>query len=137
MDEENARRRIGTAFETHDRSFFLVELLGLEIGYGDEVCITRFPVDDFLFNPQGSYHGGLLATVMDVTMAHLCKKLKGHAGATMELKSQYPRPLTKGPARCEARFIRQGRSVGFVEAQVWDAEDRLVAQGTATWKMPS
>jgi uncharacterized protein (TIGR00369 family) len=136
MNKENARQRVETAFETHGRSFFLVELLGLEISYGEDVCITRFPVDDFLFNPQGSYHGGLLATVMDVTMAHLCKKLNGAAGATMELKSLYPRPLTQGPARCEARFTRQGRSVGFVEAWVWDAEENLVAQGTATWKMP-
>jgi uncharacterized protein (TIGR00369 family) len=136
MNKENARQRIETAFETYGRSFFLVELLGLEISYSENVCITWFPVDDFLFNPQGSYHGGLLTAIMDVTMAHLCKKLNGDAGVTMELKSLYPRPLTQGPALCKAWFTRQDRSVGFVEARVWDAKEKLVAQGTATWKMP-
>lgn len=136
MDEENARARVEAALDDHHRSFFLVELLGLEISYGADVCVSRFPVDDFLFNPQGGYQGGLLTAVMDITMAHLCKKLNGAAGVTMELKSQYMRTLVKGPARCEARFNRQGRSVGFVEAQVWDAKDELVARGTATWKMP-
>jgi uncharacterized protein (TIGR00369 family) len=136
MSREAAQQRLETAFDTHHRSFFLVELLGLEISYDDDVCIVRFPVDDFLFNPQGSYHGGLLAAVMDVAMAHLSKHVNGRVGATVELQSRFMRPLTKGPARCEARYTRNGRSIGFVEAEIWDADGNSIAQGTATWTLP-
>ena len=136
MSQEAAHERVETAFDTYHRSFFLVELLGLEISYGDDVCIVHFPVDAFLCNPQGSYHGGLLAAVMDVAMAHLSKHVNGQVGATVELQSRFLRPLIKGPARCEARYTRNGRSIGFVEAEIRDADGNLIAQGTATWAMP-
>jgi uncharacterized protein (TIGR00369 family) len=65
----------------------------------------------------------------------LIKHTTGVAGATLEMKNQYMRPLTKGPARCEGRFIRQGRSISFLEARVWNADDKLSAHATSTWKM--
>jgi len=135
MNEGAARTRFEAAIGDYRRSFFLVEFLGLEIGYEDDLCHTRFPVEEFFFGPQGSYHGGLLTAIMDITMAHLSKRLTGAAGATMALNTQYLRPLTNGPARCEARFLRQGRSVSFLEAHIWDADGKLTAQATATWKM--
>ena len=98
-------------------------------------CIITMPVDDFLYNPQGSYHGGMLATVMDVAMGHLIKKTTGVAGITLEMKNQYLRPLTIGPARCEGRFLRHSRGLSFLEARIWDGQNRLVAHATSTWKM--
>jgi len=131
MSHDDARGRVETAFTTYHRSFFLIELLALEISYRDDACVVRFPVDDFLRDPEGAYPGGLLATVMDVAMAHLCKHLNGHAGATITLNTEFLQPLLTGPAVCEARFSRHGRSIGFAEAEIRDGEERLVAQGTA------
>ena len=138
MDEEQVRRRFEAAMGSYTQdfgTFFIVRLLGLELDYPDEACVVSFPVDDFLYNPQGSYHGGMLATVMDISMGHLIKRTTGLAGITLEMKSQYLRPLTSGPARCEGRFLRRGRSVSFLESRVVDANARLVAHATATWKM--
>lgn len=136
MSRDTARERIDTAFETYHRSFFLIELLGLEISYRDDLCLVRFPVDDFLCDPEGAYPGGLLATVMDVAMAHLCKHLNGHAGATITLNAEFLRPLNTGPGLCEARYIRHGRAIGFAEAEIRDGEERLIARGAAVWRMP-
>jgi uncharacterized protein (TIGR00369 family) len=138
MDEQTARELFDNALGNYRQefgSFFIAKMMGLDISYTDDACLVWFPVADFLFNPQGSYHGGLLATVMDISMGHLIKHTTGVAGATLEMKNQYMRPLTKGPARCEGRFIRQGRSISFLEARVWNADDKLSAHATSTWKM--
>ena len=82
------RARFETATGVYRRFLFLVELLGLEIGYEDDICRVRFPADEFFFNPQGGYNGGLLTAVIDIAMAHLSKRLTGAAGATVGLKTQ-------------------------------------------------
>jgi acyl-coenzyme A thioesterase PaaI-like protein len=45
-------------------NFFLLRLLGFEISYGEERCIVAFDAVPPLYNPQGSLHGGVLATAM-------------------------------------------------------------------------
>jgi uncharacterized protein (TIGR00369 family) len=138
MDEIVARGRIENALADYKQefgSFFIAKMLGLEILYRENNCIIKFPVEDFLFNPQGTYHGGMLATIMDISMGHLIKEVTGKAGITLEMKNQYLRPLTNGPASCEGKFIRQGRSVSFLESRVCDSNRKLIAHGTSTWKM--
>jgi uncharacterized protein (TIGR00369 family) len=138
MDEKTARARFENALGTYRQdfgTFFIAKLMGLEISYPDDYCLVEFQVADFLFNPQGSYHGGMLATVMDISMGHLINHTVGVPGMTLEMKNQYLRPLIKGPARCEGRFIRQGRSISFLESRIWDGDDKLSAHATSTWKM--
>lgn len=138
MDEKLARKRFETALTNYDQkfgSFFIAKLLGLEFSYKDSSCVISFPVEDFLFNPQGTFHGGMLATVMDISMGHLIKYEVGKAGFTLEMKNQFLRPLTEGPAICKGEFIRRGRSISFLESRIWDANEKLVAHATSTWKM--
>lgn len=138
MDEVVARARVESALQTYKQefgNFFIAKMLSLEFSYNEGNCDIQFPVDDFLFNPQGSYHGGMLATVMDISMGHLIKNTTGSAGITLEMKNQFLRPLTLGPAKCQGKFIRQGRSISFLESNIWDVNGKIVAHGTSTWKM--
>ena len=138
MDEVVARARVESALQTYKQefeNFFVAKMLGLEFSYTEDSCSIQFPVDDFLFNPQGSYHGGMLATVMDISMGHLIKNTTGSAGITLEMKNQFLRPLVLGPAKCQGKFIRQGRSISFLESNIWDFNGKLIAHGTSTWKM--
>ena len=75
-----------------------------------------------------------MASAMDISMGHLINKVAG-PGATIEMKIQFLRPLRKGPAICEGRCIKRGRSISFLESRIWDADGKLAAQATATWKM--
>ena len=137
MDEALARAAFDTALATHRPefgTFFLARLLDLAITYPDGTCRIEFPVRDFLFNPQGSLHGGVIATVMDISMGHLLRHETGAGGATLEMKLQYLRPLTGGRARCEAKVLRRGRSVAFLESRLYDDAGRLAAVATSTWK---
>jgi uncharacterized protein (TIGR00369 family) len=120
------------AFET----FFLAKFFGAEVSYTAETCIVELPVNDYLFNPQGSLHGGVIAFALDVSMGHLIHRTTGRGAATLEMKTQYMRPAVSGRVRCEARFLKRGRTVSFLESRMTDADGRIVAAATATWQMP-
>jgi uncharacterized protein (TIGR00369 family) len=140
MDETAARQAFDTALATHKpafETFFLARLLGLEISYPDDRCVVELPVRDFLFNPQGSLHGGVIAIALDISMGHLIHhSTAGRAGITLEMKVQYLRPATEGCVRCEGRFLRRGRSISYMESRMTGPDGRLLAMATATWQMP-
>jgi uncharacterized protein (TIGR00369 family) len=138
MDEMLARQAFDSALATHQPgfgTFFLARLLDLDISYPESKCVIRFPVRDFLFNPQGSLHGGVISIVMDISMGHLLRQSTGIGGATLEIKLQYLRPLTSGIARCEAQFLRLSRSIAYLESRLYDSDEQLAAFATSTWKL--
>src|ERR1700743_2267593 len=60
------------AEERHEfGSFFLSRFLGMQIAYENDSCIVSFEVKPPMYNPQGSLHGGMLATALDISMGHL------------------------------------------------------------------
>jgi uncharacterized protein (TIGR00369 family) len=139
MDENAATAAFQNAVETHVpafETFFLAKFFGAQVSYTDETCIVEIPVNDFMFNPQGSLHGGVIAFALDVSMGHLIHHTIGRAAITLEMKTQYMRPAAAGRVRCEARFLRRGRTVSFLESRMTDAEGKIVAAATATWQMP-
>lgn len=146
IDEEMARAHFEKALDDHEQafeSFFFSRFLGLGFEYlpegvpdaEKEVCRLTFPVTDMLRNPQGSLHGGAMASAMDISMGHLVKKIAG-PGATIELKVQFMRPVVEGTVACEGRFTKKGRSLSFMESRLFGPDGKLAALATATWKMP-
>lgn len=136
MDEALTRERFERALEQHRPefgAFFLARFLGLRVTYGDQTCRVDLPTADYLYNPQGSLHGGVIAIAMDVSMGHLNHRFL-RTGVTLEMKTQYLRPVT-GPCWCEARFLKTGRRIVFSESKLYDGTDRLCAVATATWML--
>jgi uncharacterized protein (TIGR00369 family) len=89
-----------------------------------------------LFNPQGTLHGGVLATAMDISMGHLLQR-QAAAGATLEMKVQYLGSVAGGRVHCHATFLRQGRKTSFLQSHARRADGELVAHATATWRQLS
>ena len=138
MDETAFKTAAEHALQTYKpgfNTFFLARLLGLDIGYQDDACRISLPVHDFAYNPQGSLHGGVIAIVMDIAMGHLLHHTLGVSGATLEMKLQYLQPVRAPAASCTARFIRKGRSICFMEAQLHDSAGTLAVVATATWRV--
>jgi uncharacterized protein (TIGR00369 family) len=52
--------------------------------------------------------------------------------ATLELKINFLRPVWKTTLRAKARVVRAGRFVGFIECEVVDEQERLVARASST-----
>lgn len=136
MNEEQAKEAFETALSSYKQefgTFFLARLYGLEITYEENACIVQFEVKEYMFNPQGSLHGGVMATVMDISMGHLLKHVSG-PGVTLEMKLQYLRPVTQGRIRVRGQFIKRGKEICFLSSEASDSRGKLVAIATSTWK---
>ena len=138
INEAVARDAFERAIADHTQEFgryFLARLLGLEISHpDDDTCVVEFEVHDFMFNPQGSLHGGLIATVLDVSMGHLLQKAIG-PGMTLEMKTQFLRPARVGRLRAEGRFLKKGKSINYLETRLTDAKGSLLAVANSTWQL--
>jgi acyl-CoA thioesterase len=126
---QEAVRTAEPAFGT----FFLAKFLDLDISYDDEqqTSTVVLPYAPYLCNPQGSVHGGIITTAMDISMGHLCHRFLSTA-VTIEMQQRFFRPLT-GPGRCEGRLLKPGRSIVHLESRTYDDADRLVASCTGSW----
>jgi uncharacterized protein (TIGR00369 family) len=136
MEESQVRELIGTANGDgrHEfGSFFLSRLFGMKVSYEGDACIVSFEVKPFMFNPQGSLHGGVLATALDISMGHLLKQHFG-AGATLEMKVQYFAPVRSGLISCRAGFLKKGRKTFFLQSSAQDSAGEVIAHATSTWK---
>lgn len=112
--------------------FFITRFLGLEITYPDDKCVVVFKIEDFMLNPRGSLHGGVLATALDIAMGHLINH-NGAPGATLEMKVQYISAATTGRVTCVGEALRRG-GTWFLRAEAKGDDGTLIAYATSTWK---
>jgi uncharacterized protein (TIGR00369 family) len=136
MDEAQARELIVAAIGDgrHEfGSFFLSRFFGMAVSYEADACIVSLDVKPYMFNPQGSLHGGVLAAALDISMGHLLKHQFG-AGATLEMKVQYFAAVRSGIVNCRARFLKKGRKTFFLQSSAADGAGEVIAHATSTWK---
>ena len=114
-------------------NFFLTRFLGLEISYDADAqtCSVVLPYAPPLCNPQGTVHGGVITTAMDISMGHLCHRFLSTA-VTIEMQLRFFRPLT-GTGRIEGRLLRPGRRIVHLESRLFDEHDKLAAFATGSW----
>ena len=145
VDANSVRQHIETVLDGCEQvfeKFFLAKFLGLNFEYlpndaediNKEICRLSFEVNEMIMNPQGTLHGGIIATVMDISIGHLLQKTLG-PGVTVEMKIQYLRSVAKGVAIVEGRFIKKGRSINFMESRLFGGDGKLAAIMTATFKL--
>jgi uncharacterized protein (TIGR00369 family) len=88
------------------------------------------------YNPIGSVHGGIIATVLDSVMAGAVhtKLPVGRAYTTLEIKVNYLRGVNRetGPMTAVGRVIHLGRQTAMAEASLSDASGKLFAQASTT-----
>jgi uncharacterized protein (TIGR00369 family) len=107
---------------------------GLAVGPG--WARFTFEPGEHHYNPIGSVHGGVAATLLDSALGcAVHSTLEAGVGyTTVDLQVSFVRPLTSssGVVRCEGRIIHAGGRVATAEARITDAAERLYAHGTAT-----
>lgn len=136
MDEAAARAAFDYALANYEQDFgkfFLSRLFGLQIEYVDDTCRIQVDLKDFMFNPQGSLHGGIIAFIMDISMGHLLYRKSG-PGTTVEMKTQYVKAARSGRITCTGRFLRHGRGISYMYSEMVDEQGELLAFATSTWK---
>ena len=85
-------------------------------------------------NPMGTLHGGILCDIADAAMgiAFASTLAPEESFTTVELKINFFRPIWQAQLRAEGTVVQRGRTIGYVECDVTDEENRLVAKAAST-----
>jgi uncharacterized protein (TIGR00369 family) len=116
----------------------IAELLGLEPIEAKEGRMVFAAVPEHRhYNPIGTVHGGLAATLLDSAMGCAVHSTlpAGVGYTTLELKVNFTRPITSDTGRilCEGTIVHRGGRVATAEGRVFEeANGKLLAHGTTT-----
>jgi uncharacterized protein (TIGR00369 family) len=115
----------------------VMQMLGMDGIEADEGRVTVLMTPrEFHYNPLGTVHGGVLATLLDTaTGCAVQSTLPAGTGYTsVDLSTKFLRPVTvdSGLLRCDGAVISRGRRTVLAEARLTDAGGRLAAHATST-----
>ena len=96
--------------------------------------VFEMPVDHRHHNPMGTLHGGIYCDLADAAMgyAYASTLAEGETFTTVELKINFFRPVREGKLTAEARVVKAGSTLGYVECDLTDAQGKLVARAAST-----
>jgi uncharacterized protein (TIGR00369 family) len=113
-----------------------VNLLGFDL--------TRFENGEstILYTPKPEHansfavaHGGVVMTLLDVTMATAARSVSPDTGVvTIEMKTTFMRPSPLGLLTAKGKLIHRTATMAFTEASIYDEVGRVCASSTGTFK---
>ena len=109
-----------TPFQVTDASF--------ETGF----VSLQFAGQPAFSNHWGNIQGGFGVALIDVLISVAAYAKLRQWCPTVELKSTFLAPAKLGTCRGEARFIKAGKTLAFLEARLWGADGDLAIHATAT-----
>src|SRR4030081_2543450 len=97
-------------------------------------AVFEMEADERHHNPMGTLHGGIYCDLADAAMgyAYAATLGEGETFTTVELKINFFRPVRKGRLTAEARVVRAGANLGYVECDVKGGDGKLVARAAST-----
>jgi uncharacterized protein (TIGR00369 family) len=110
------------------------EFLGLELVDADREAgsaTLRMPFRrEFQRSPtHPQLHGGVIAALIDIAGDYALAAVLGGGVPTINIRVDYLRPAADTALTASARVVRQGKSIGVVDIEVFDDEARLIAVG--------
>ncbi len=111
---------------------------GMEIADAEDGSVTlALELADHHLNIQGLAHGGVIATLADAAMSLSLRSAlePGRRHVSVEIGVHYLRPVTRGRVRAIGRAVRIGREIAYAQADVLDANDRLLARADGTYSV--
>ena len=117
----------------------LHRMMGLKVVHQGSPSIVMMELSDELRGAApGSVHGGMLATLADVTCALALSQTYDvftEMPVTTDMHVRYYRQPRSGPLKAEGHLVHNGRRLRSVECAVLDADDRMLIRATATYMM--
>jgi uncharacterized protein (TIGR00369 family) len=115
----------------------IASLMGFEVvEVGEGRVVFAVEPQEFHYNPIGTVHGGLAATLLDSAMGCAVHSLlpEGRAYTTLEIKINYIRGLKHDTGRVQAigKVIHLGGKTATAEGSLVDRAGKLYAHGTTT-----
>ncbi|GHH85714.1 phenylacetic acid degradation protein [Streptomyces sulfonofaciens] len=115
----------------------ILDTLGIDVvEVGDGRVVFALTPAEWHYNPIGSVHGGVMATLADTALGcAVHSRLPAGTGYTsLEVKINFTRAVTLASGRlvCEGKVLTLGRRTATSEARILDQQDRLVAHASTT-----
>ena len=106
----------------------------LEFDQENSAAKLRFTAGKLLCNPDGGIQGGFICGMLDAAMANAVFCLLGDVAivATLEIKVSYLEVSRQGELFARATVVRSGKTITFLEAELRDAEGKLLATASST-----
>ncbi|MGB9176617.1 MAG: PaaI family thioesterase [Methanoregula sp.] len=113
-------------------------LTGIDIAKAEPgIAVLTMPVRPDMHNGVGWLQGGMLVAIADEAMALALYPLleKSEGIATIAESTSFIKGVRKGTLLAEARVVKKGRRIAFMEAEVWadDGEKILLSRTSASF----
>lgn len=97
-------------------------------------AVLLFHPGEDLCQTAGVIQGGFVTAMLDAAMAHavLVASQLTLGPPTLELKVSFFRSSLPGAHKAVGHVLRMGKSVGFLEAELFNNKDELIAKSSAT-----
>ena len=115
----------------------VLQMLGMDGFEAEEGKVTVFLTpQEFHYNPLGTVHGGVLATVLDTATGCAVHSMlpEGVGYTSVDLTTKFLRPVMvgSGQLRCEGTVLSLGRRTALAQAVLTDGAGKLAAHATST-----
>jgi uncharacterized protein (TIGR00369 family) len=101
---------------------------------GEGTARLSLPIEPHLTNSLGTAHGGVIMSLLDVALCTAARTL--HPGSigviTIDLSVSFTGGAGGARLFAEARVLKDGRSMSFVEGEAKNEDGALVAKAIAT-----
>ena len=113
---------------------FLSHLKILTETLGKGSALLSLPVEPHLTNSLGTVHGGVIMSLLDVALCTAARTLhpESQGVITINMSTSFIGGGSGARLIAEARVLKDGRSMSFVEAEAKNQDGSLVAKAIAT-----
>ncbi len=97
-------------------------------------AVFELEADERHHNPLGTLHGGVYCDLADAAMGYAYASTLGEdeTFTTIELKINFLRAVRKAAITAEARVVKAGSTIGYLECDVKDQAGKLIARAAST-----
>jgi uncharacterized protein (TIGR00369 family) len=113
---------------------FVSHLKILTDALGEGTARLSLPVEPHLKNSLGTVHGGVIMSLLDVALCTAARTLHPESigVVTIDLSTSFIGGGSGERLLAEARVLKDGRSMSFVEGEARNPDGSLVAKAIAT-----
>ncbi|ASN06113.1 PaaI family thioesterase [Virgibacillus necropolis] len=110
--------------------------IGFEIiRFQEGNVLLKLPIIQQLLNVNGTLHGGVHATMLDMVLGMAIRSTTKTRCATMNLNVNYLTPIKNGDVFANGRIIQQGYRTVTAEGELLSAGGDMIAKGVGTYKL--
>ena len=125
---------VGYAREYQKKIPFVAHLKILTEALGEGTARLSMPVEAHMKNSLGTAHGGVIMSLLDVALCTAARTLHPDSVGvvTIDLSTSFIGGATGDRLLAEARVMKDGRTMSFVEGEARNPDGSLVAKAIGT-----